>query len=406
MINGSAKDALDYSVSRVKGLKVIAIGGEKLSRGLTLEGLCTSYFVRTTKMYDTLMQMGRWFGYRPGYVDLCRLYTTEDLIEWFGHIADASEELREEFDDMVERGATPKEYGLKVQSHPIMLVTSPLKMRTSRSLQLSFSGELLETVALHKDANILDRNLRVTDKLLQDMGKPTENEVIVRKRPGSQQEWQGFLWNNVSFEHVAAFLENYATHPKARKVNSKLLAEFIRSMAKSSELTSWTVALIGGGDGKAHTFENGIKIGGMLQRKGEEGITDRYSIGRLLSPRDEAIDLDEMAWQAAFTATLRAWKPDPARKRPGVEQKPPELPNGPSIRRIRGKGAEGVPAAPERGLLLLYPLDPKGAGEGVLPERKAAAMAFGISFPYSESGVKVEYKVDHLLWEQEYGSAE
>jgi len=75
-INGSAGDILDYSEREQTGLKVIAVGGDKLARGLTLEGLCVSYFVRTTKMYDTLMQMGRWFGYRPGYLDLCRLYTT------------------------------------------------------------------------------------------------------------------------------------------------------------------------------------------------------------------------------------------------------------------------------------------------------------------------------------------
>ncbi len=74
-INGTAKDALDYAKPGA-ALKVIAVGGDKLARGLTLEGLCVSYFVRTTKMYDTLMQMGRWFGYRPGYLDLCRLYTS------------------------------------------------------------------------------------------------------------------------------------------------------------------------------------------------------------------------------------------------------------------------------------------------------------------------------------------
>jgi hypothetical protein len=113
-------------------------------------------------MYDTLMQMGRWFGYRPGYIDLCRLYTTDDLVEWFGHIADASEELREEFEAMAESGATPREYGLKVQSHPVLMVTSPLKMRSARNLQLSFSGESLETVALHKDARNLRRNLDAT----------------------------------------------------------------------------------------------------------------------------------------------------------------------------------------------------------------------------------------------------
>uniref|UniRef100_UPI0040486FA8 Z1 domain-containing protein n=1 Tax=Yoonia sp. TaxID=2212373 RepID=UPI0040486FA8 len=100
-INGTAKDALDYAENDATGLKVIAIGGDKLARGLTLEGLCTSYFLRTARMYDTLMQMGRWFGYRDGYLDVYRLYTSQEMVEWFGHIADAAEELRQEFDNMV-----------------------------------------------------------------------------------------------------------------------------------------------------------------------------------------------------------------------------------------------------------------------------------------------------------------
>ncbi|EDW4537552.1 Z1 domain-containing protein, partial [Salmonella enterica subsp. enterica] len=96
-INGSAKDVLDYR-DHPNGMSVIAIGGDKLSRGITLEGLSVSYYLRASKMYDTLMQMGRWFGYRPGYLDLCRLYTSEELISWYKHIAMANEELRKEFD--------------------------------------------------------------------------------------------------------------------------------------------------------------------------------------------------------------------------------------------------------------------------------------------------------------------
>ena len=95
-INGSARDILDYETSRETGLNVIAIGGDKLSRGLTLEGLTVSYFLRASRMYDTLMQMGRWFGYRPGYLDLCRLYTTPELNEWFQYITEANEELRQD----------------------------------------------------------------------------------------------------------------------------------------------------------------------------------------------------------------------------------------------------------------------------------------------------------------------
>lgn len=404
MINGTAKDALDYAAQSGKGLKVIAIGGDKLARGLTLEGLCVSYFVRTSKMYDTLMQMGRWFGYRPGYIDLCRLYTTSDLVEWFGHIADASEELREEFDAMAESGATPKEYGLKVQSHPVLMVTSPLKMRTAKNLQISFSGELLETVAFHQDAEILKRNLDATNNLISVLGVPSEIDPR-RVRKGSDHVWTGFLWNDVSSEYVADFFTSYVTHPKARKVNSALLAEFIRSMAKVGELTSWTVALLGGGAGTGggHTFQDGLRIDAMSKRKRDEEIKDRYSIGRLLSPRDEAIDLDFDAWSAAMEMTLRSWKPDPARQKDGAEPSSPLLPNGPSIRRIRGEGGSSVVKAPERGLLLLYPLDPVDAG---LSDTTTPVMAFGVSFPTSTSGTKVVYEVDHLLWETEYGSAD
>lgn len=173
-INGTAKDALDYAERGETGLKVIAIGGDKLSRGLTLEGLCVSYFLRASKMYDTLMQMGRWFGYRPGYLDLCRLYTTSDLEEWFEHITEAAEELREEFDLMAASGATPREYGLKVQSHPVLMVTSRLKMRAARSLMLSFSGQLMETVSLYRDPAILERNLEATRAFVRSLGRPAE----------------------------------------------------------------------------------------------------------------------------------------------------------------------------------------------------------------------------------------
>ena len=141
VVNSEIRDALDYDGNAAQGLNVIAIGGDKLSRGLTLEGLTVSYFLRPSRMYDSLMQMGRWFGYRPGYVDLCRLYMTPDLQLWFRHVATAAEELRERLDHMAMIGATPEQYGLRIQSHDILLVTAPNKMRHSREFQVSFQGE-------------------------------------------------------------------------------------------------------------------------------------------------------------------------------------------------------------------------------------------------------------------------
>lgn len=399
MINGTAKDALDYVERQATGLKVIAVGGDKLARGLTLEGLCVSYFLRASKMYDTLMQMGRWFGYRPGYLDLSRLYTTSELTNWFGHIADASEELREEFDLMAASGATPRDYGLKVQSHSVLMVTSRLKMRTAKNLMLSFSGQLLETVSLYSDPQMLQRNLEAAQELISGLGNPETNPN--RNRGASRQQWKGFLWDNVPASDIVDFLSAYRTHPEAYKVNSALLAEFINAMVTESQLTSWTIAVIGGGEGEQCELTKGVTVD-MLKRVNNGPHENRYAIGRLLSPRDEAIDLDEAAWEAALAATRAAWHSDPARLRATAE---PEIPNGPAIRKIRGFGAGGVAAHPERGVLLIYALDPQQA-ELNLPRGTPPVIAIGVSFPGSSSGIKVEYKVNNVLWEQEYGPAE
>jgi hypothetical protein len=401
MINGTAKDALDYAENEGRGLKLIAIGGDKLARGLTLEGLCVSYFVRTSKMYDTLMQMGRWFGYRPGYLDLCRLYTTGDLVEWFGHIADASEELREEFDAMVESGGTPKDYGLKVKSHDVLLVTSPLKMRSAETLNLSFSGDLIQTVALQHETPALQRNLDATNRLILAMGVRVEKGPT-RERDGAPDRWPGaFVWNDVPAGLVIDFLASYQTSPAAYRVNSAMLVEFIEKMVARGELTTWTVALLGGGKPASYLFECGLKLDAMPTRT-NTSTKGGYSIGVLTDPSDEGIDLGYDEWKAALNMTLAAWKPDPGRNR----ITPPTRPSGKMIRKIRGLGAAGLPASPQRGVLLLYPLAPPQDADGLSLDWRAPVMAFGISFPASESGETVAYKVDHLKWEEEYGAAD
>lgn len=400
MINGTAGDVLDYADS-AEGLKVIAIGGDKLARGLTLEGLCTSYFLRASRMYDTLMQMGRWFGYRPGYLDLCRLYTTPDLIEWFEHIADASEELRDEFDAMVESGGTPRDFGLKVVSHPVLMVTSRLKMRAAKTLYLSFSGHVVETVALHRNPGIIRNNFSALENLVTAMG--ASSPIPERKRGDSAENWTGLFWEGVASELVTGFLGAYRTHPDVQKANSLLLRDFITSMAAAGELTHWTVAIIGGSlAGERKQFDGAITVP-RSKRAVRSKTADRYSIGRLLSPKDEGIDLGDRAWQAALDETKRIWRDDPGRLKNRTE---PEVPAGPALRRVRGFGADDVPAHPERGVLLIYLLDPP-AGENIsFPADSPAVVAFGISFPGSRSGTKVEYKVNNVLWEQEYGEAD
>lgn len=174
-------------------------------------------------------------------------------------------------------------------------------------------------------------------------------------------------------------------------------------MNQHNELTNWTIALIGGGSPSSHEFPNGLTVD-MLKRK-DDKKAGKYAIGRLLSPRDEAIDLEENEWEAALQETLRAWKPDPGRVGGQNPPEAPRAPNGPAIRKIRGFGTEGIPAHPERGLLLLYALDPQKAESDFRPGTPPV-IGFGISFPGSHAGQKVEYVVNNILWEQEYGSSE
>ncbi|MDO9520106.1 MAG: Z1 domain-containing protein [Pseudohongiella sp.] len=396
-INGTAKDALDYEDHRETGLKVIAVGGDKLARGLTLEGLCTSYFLRTARMYDTLMQMGRWFGYRDGYLDVCRLYTSEEMVEWFGHIADAAEELRQEFDNMVAAGATPKQFGLRVRSHSVLTVTSRAKMRNARAMQLTYSGDLLQTIVFPNRKDDITANYQAANRFVSLLGSPTDlgNQMYLH----DGQKWNGYLWRNVPALNVISFLREYRTHPASFRIMSPLIADFIEEMNKDQELTSWTIALIGKEQaGKEQTL-GGLMIK-MLERRRAAEHSDRYSIKTLISPRDQAIDLTEEEWLAALELSQKTWRNDTDRNE-GKER--PSEPRGPQIRQILGQGAAeaGISARRERGLLMLYLLDPEGAGVDQLMDANPI-VAWAISFPSSSSERRVSnsrYIANSVLWE-------
>ena len=349
-------------------------------------------------MYDTLMQMGRWFGYRPGYLDLCRLYTTSDLVEWFGHIADASEELREEFDAMVASRATPRDYGLRVASHPVLLVTSPLKMRSAQTLSLSYSGSFVQTIVFRNNAEALKQNLLAADTLLASMGDKFE-AAPAQGRGESGDEWKrSFLWRGVGSEVILEFLRSYASPASVPRANSLVLADFIGKMTERGELRQWMVALLAeGSSGEPHTFANGMAVSSFPSRSGK-GANDQYTIGVLTEPKDEGIDTPYAEWKSALESTVAEWQPDVARNR----LTPPLRPSGKKLRELKAK-AQGAEAT---GLLLVYPLSPAGA-KGFVPEGwNTPIIGFAISFPSSGSGVVVEYKVDHLYWEQEYGASE
>ena len=399
-INGTAKDALDYEENSATGLKVIAIGGDKLARGLTLEGLCTSYFVRTTKMYDTLMQMGRWFGYRDGYLDVCRLYTSQEMIDWFAHIADAAEELRQDFDAMAAAGGTPQDFGLRVRSHSILTVTSRTKMRHAKPMKMTFSGDLLQTIVFDADPKVIDGNFAAGDRFLREIGEGYDLNDQRYCPPG--QRWSGRLWRDVPADAVIEFLTSYSTHPSSFRVRSDLLARFVGVMAEAGELTQWSISLVGAMERDATRTASiaGHQIS-MLKRSHNKPVERPYSIGTLISPRDQAIDLTKDQWDGALELSRKAWRGE--RESDDNPKKEPVDPGGPSIRRILGDGVpeKGLRHQRERGQLMLYLLDPAKSGNDSLhPE--SPVLAWAASLPGSPSGRGLsdkDYMANTVEWE-------
>lgn len=372
-LNGAVMDTLQYS-DYPNGLSVIAIGGDKLSRGLTLEGLSVSYYLRASRMYDTLMQMGRWFGYRPEYADLCRLYTTWELAGWYRDITAASEELREEFDRMAATGGTPADYGLLVRKHPgNLLITAATKMRHGASVQITFSGQISETVILHRDGAIIQGNRNAAERLLENLGEPAmDAERGVRAR-----------WHDVSSEAVLEFLDSYMTHGEARRAHSSLLAKYIRNRVADDELTHWTVGLASGQGEEAPLGGRTIRL---VKRSSSKGPVqdEAFRFGRLVSPADETSDLTLEEETKAREETRRT------REQKKGTWKKGDLPSGTSIRHAR---------PPHRGLMLLYPLDPREAG---LPDKEGPIIGLAISFPASRDAPTIDYMANQTYWEQEF----
>ena len=173
---GTGAASLDYSVAKEQpGVRVIAVGGNSLSRGLTLEGLCVSYFLRNSRAYDTLLQMSRWFGYRDGYADLCRIWLTAEAEGWYRHVTDATDELKRDFARMRRQRATPDEFGLRVRTHPdTLLITARNKMATGINVvgevrDISLAGRGIETARLYADHQRNSENLRIVDWFLSDL---------------------------------------------------------------------------------------------------------------------------------------------------------------------------------------------------------------------------------------------
>ena len=360
--NGRSRNGIDYEAAELNGmgLSVIVIGGDKLSRGLTLEGLSTSYFLRVSRQYDSLLQMGRWFGYRKGYADLCRLFTTFDMEVWFRHLATVNEDLRSQLTHMRLTLATPKQYGLSIATHSVMNVTAANKRRYGAERPTSYAGEGKIQTVLFRDVGKVASNAAVVDAMLEDLNAPEEDP----KRPSGGQA-RGLVWREVAGSEIATLLDGLAFPPESSDVDGRRMAAYIRRQIAVSELTRWTV-YVPSGRGSIISVA-GCPLKSVERKELERSTPARFIVKSILSPLDEAIDLDDDQFGRALTETNRVL----------AEEEMPETdrPAGPWLRAARGED-------PRYGLLILYPIAPENLD---LPNGSPPAYGVVVSFPTSKT---------------------
>jgi len=381
-INSATGQVLDYD--REPTLKAIAVGGNRLSRGLTLEGLLVSFFVRKSVSYDTLMQMGRWFGFRAGYEDLTRIYTTAELASWFADLAYVEHRLREDINVYEEQGLTPLQVGLRIWQHPAMQVTSQLKSRfatTTRisqsyrlSLEQTFKFPLRRLDALSRQE---DANLASVRGLFESLGVPDE----------AYTSQSGPVWTRVSVGIVRDFLGRFRIDDQARSISMPLILSYIERLSSNGELTSWTIGVRGRGqaDRVLGTADWHSPTGPIAQIS-RSRLGDGESVGVITTPGDEAVGM---------TAAL-------------LERVKAREAAGASINR-----AARQVRPPEEGLLLLYPISKRSGHDSEAegnrrplfdnPDDPLARDLIGlaISFPdskQSEAGVDAEFVEGSVGW--------
>tara|TARA_B100000315_G_C14594023_1_gene597620 strand:- start:3249 stop:5900 length:2652 start_codon:yes stop_codon:yes gene_type:complete len=270
-VNASAGDLLEYRLYEESGINYIAIGGDKLSRGLTLEGLSVSYYLRTAGFYDTLMQMGRWFGYRNGYLDLCRLYTTYGLITNYRKITKSTKKLMDDFDEMVQKNMQPKDFGMKVLNDPGRLTVTNLgKRRHGEFLDVCYWGEQVQTMSIYLDEKNANNNYNTVNRIINSLNNPDELNF-------------GKAYYDVSPDVIIDFLDSFNIHPTNNRCNSHLINDYIVQMNENNDLNTWTVCLVSMSGAKERTrqgFGPGDEKLGMIKREGkaDKVIADRKYI--------------------------------------------------------------------------------------------------------------------------------
>lgn len=265
-INSDSTETLEYELHTEH---VIAVGGYRLSRGLTLEGLVVSYYSRNAKAYDALMQMARWFGYRPGYEELCRVWMSDKAAGWYKFVADSTADLFDELRNMRQVKKTPKNYGLKIKQSPdSLIVTARNKMGTGTKLDapIDLNNGFVETIAFDRSVDVVQQNKSAI-------------EVLLDKIMSCRDRDKDLLFREVPVQYIIDFIQAYtnedARSPKSQK---KPVLNYIDDRRLDGELDKWDV-FVAEGDGPCVNLSQKISVKSEIRYPGSDTSAECLVVG-------------------------------------------------------------------------------------------------------------------------------
>lgn len=355
--------SLDYSQYKDDGKRVIAVGGNSLARGITLEGLSVSYFYRRTQMYDALLQMGRWFGYRTGYEDLFRIWISDASSDWYSYISVASDELRDSIRQMQNSRLKPADVGLRIRAHPdALLITARNKMRDSEVItgSINLNNELKEATRISSESDVLLGNYVKTEQLAQELVNSFTEKRVDASCP---------LWKSIPKEIVVDFLDSYSSHPLDTRFPSAVIARFLKN-SKDSILDNWDIAFPNG-ELDSEDLVQGLPTKALRRKVTLDSESRSYLVGgnkrRLGDASHEKIGLSEPVIKIAE---------DNFRNKPENKEK----------KSVPGKAYRQERQKP---LLLLYLLKPEDKDNNnyvELPDKCKFMVAVALVFPALKNG--------------------
>lgn len=294
--NGISEARLDFPDDSAK--RFIVIGGSVLARGLTIEGLIVSFFLRTSSQYDSLMQMGRWFGFRPGYEDLPRVWMTRDMRDGFKDLATVEAEIRNDIDVYRAQDCTPLDFAVRIRKIPGMSITARNKMLSAEYCDISFANEHVQTTRFeHSKKSWLDDNWQAGSLLVNEALNNGERQPVTVSR--------GRLLRDVPVGCIIRFLRNYKTHQTHKVFDEEKLIDYIESQNSrdAGSLAEWNIGIIEPVNGAPSQKEFGLlgrvrtSVRSMLWET-KDGDAD---IKALMSKGDVLIDCPDIKAGATDT---------------------------------------------------------------------------------------------------------